>query len=60
MEHDFKPVQSENELIGDLEFFEKEYLKGLFSIMERENNKLDKYKFWLSMMIREGKWNNIR
>jgi hypothetical protein len=60
VESDFKTFHSEKALIDDLEFFEQEYLGGLFSVMERENNKLDKYKLGLFMMIREGKWKNIR
>jgi hypothetical protein len=53
-----KQFKSDKELIEYLEFFEKEYLNGLFSIMERENNKMDKYKFGFHMMKREGKWQN--
>ena len=60
VETDFKAIQSEKELIDDLEFFELKYLEGHFSVMERENNKYDKYRFWLFMMIREGKWKNVR
>lgn len=56
----FRQFKSDRHLIEDLEFFEQEYLKGLFSIMERENNKLDKYRFHFHMMKREGKWLNPR
>lgn len=59
-EKTFKRFKSDKELIEDLEFFEKEYLNGLFSIMERENNKLDKYKLHFHLMKREGKWQNAR
>lgn len=47
---------AEKEMINDLEFFEQEYLNGLFSVLERESNKLASYKTGLAMMIREGKW----
>lgn len=57
---DFKLFQSKKTLIDDLEFFEQKYLEGLFSIMERENNKLDQYKSGLALMIREGKWKSVR
>ncbi len=56
----FKLIKSEKELIDNLEFFERKYLEGLFSVLERENNKLDQYKLGLTMMIREGKWKNDR
>lgn len=46
----------EKEMINDLEFFEQEYLNGLFNVLERENNKLASYKVGLARMIREGKW----
>jgi len=59
VESDFRPIQSEKQLIDDLESFELDYLKGIFNVMERENNKSDFYKYGLYAMLREGKWKNI-
>jgi hypothetical protein len=59
-EKTFRLFNSDKDLIEDLEFFEKEYLNGLFSIMERENNKLDRYRLYFHLMKREGKWQNTR
>lgn len=50
---------SEKELIKNLELFEQYYLEGLFTVMERENNKFAFYKTGFYMMLREGKWKNI-
>lgn len=54
----FRPCKADKDLNEDLEFFEKEYLNGMFSIMERENNKMDMYKLGFYLMKREGKWKN--
>lgn len=50
---------SESQLVEDLEFFEIGFKDGLFSVMERENNKLAMYKKGLYMMAKEGKWANV-
>ncbi|RRB06274.1 hypothetical protein [Larkinella rosea] len=52
----YKDFKSEEELISNIDFIESEYLKGLFNVIERENNKLDFYKNGLYCMIMEGKW----
>jgi|GEM_PF-3180374 len=53
-----KVCQAEKRLIEDLEFFEQKYLEGIFTVMERENNKLHYYKQGFYMMKREGRWHS--
>jgi hypothetical protein len=53
-----KEYKEDTRTIKDLEFFESEYLKGIFDILERENNKKDTYKRGYYMMRRESKWSN--
>ncbi|MDW3196843.1 MAG: hypothetical protein R8G66_30990 [Cytophagales bacterium] len=43
-------------LIDDLEFFEKEYLKSRFEILERENNKNHSYSLGFYEMRNARKW----
>jgi hypothetical protein len=51
-----KSLASEKQLIEDLEFFEQNYLEGIFNVLERENNKNAAYRTGFYMMKREGKW----
>ncbi|RZK42755.1 MAG: hypothetical protein EOO61_05260 [Hymenobacter sp.] len=54
---DFSNISlSEKKLIDDLDCIEKNYLDGIFSVSERENNKLDRYKYGFYRIISEGKW----
>jgi hypothetical protein len=53
-----KEYKEDTRTIKNLEFFESEYLKGIFDILERENNKKDTYKRGYYMMRRESKWSN--
>ena len=48
----------ETELINYLDFFESQYLKGLFDVLERENNKTDCYNRAKHQMINDKKWLN--
>jgi len=48
--------QAEKELVDNLDYFEYHYLDGLFSVAERENNKLDMYKRGFYTIRKEGKW----
>jgi|JI9StandDraft_2_1071091.scaffolds.fasta_scaffold131884_1 hypothetical protein len=57
-EKNYKQFKSDRELIDSLESFEKEYLNRVFSILERENNKMDMYKLHFHLMKHEGKWQN--
>lgn len=43
-------------VIDDLEFFEKEYLKKTYDILERENNKIAHYRIGFYEMRNAGKW----
>lgn len=51
-----KIYQIDSSLIDDLEFFEKEYLKGTFEVLERENNKNASYRYGFHEMRNGGKW----
>lgn len=48
--------QAERELVECIDYFEQSYLRGLFQVHERENNKLDCYKQGFYQLIQEGKW----
>lgn len=54
--HNLRMSKAEQQMIEDLEFFEQQYLNGLFCVLERENNKRASYKAGLAGMIRDGKW----
>lgn len=56
MEKMFRTNEAESQLIKNLEFCEAKYLEGIFSIMERENNKFAMYKTGFYMIKNEGKW----
>ncbi len=51
--------ENDKKMINDIEFFEIEYKKGLFDVLERENNKYDSYKRGFYFMKSSGKWKHI-
>jgi len=52
----YKVDEISKKVIEDLEWIETEYLNGNFEILERENNKLDFYKYGYSRMRWEKRW----
>jgi hypothetical protein len=52
----YKVDEVAKKVIEDLEWIEIEYLNGNFQILERENNKLDFYKYGYSRMRWEKRW----
>lgn len=55
-EEDYQVDEVAKMVIEDLEWIETEYLNGNFQITERENNKLDFYKYGYSRMRWEKRW----